>query len=1047
MLLIFFGCILPSGVPVINKAEVIEILKKSGLADGQTPLRFADDSGFADITIPETDSSADAENLLVNKESETPQLVTTRKKPKFFKMPENPQLVTAPKNSEFGGPPEAPPFIKPPEVPSAVKATQNQQLSWFEDDDTPPPFEQIMRVIRAGQSDKATFRRVSELSWDYTDDFDEDVYIPSGANTWKYMSVDQLHSYFYHRKQFKNGIFITKFPTYIYIYISEVLLRDNAPAQLAFILSNTAHKYPNIKSDICRYIKDCYIVNDIDVPFYTYLTSFGAEDFFQSYKPDDMDSRNALGDLFSSSDYDISRSKFISDHPDMRDRCRELFDCVLENAAPLFEIYGISAADLVRSDAGETEYYYPFTGVLYCGEFKRTNEAKLSSTEVYKKRGAWFVRSVVYTPKSTRVFAGFLLKSIENKLREKNRFGYLLKLDADDISNDIAGYGGSKTTDRLANIVRSGEFSAIIREVCETDGTVNPVPTAEKLLERMNSPLIAAFRRMKRVEVNADAMFREEMLFKLQSEEIAELTVPEDEAANFRTVTNHHIRSLDEMDTPEFEDYVYWRTRVKSGLVAPLSTSFERLYISEIVNDSHLSPIEKVETLAEFIRRSLETESDVKSREKCFAAWLKDLYLCNAYQMDKNGSVIPFYDIIVKYNLVFLYPEHFINTDDQSNMAEAIVKLAGDGLKKSKFFLPETKELLFRTIYGCFNAMCAMLTEAGIDPDELFIERVVTDFRPFDKGILYFPVVLPAHLKIVLSPGEYITTDRHNHFTRVAIEPERKLLPLICTFLVREVEKALRNAVGFGGKVSTLTNFKERFAQKLERKYSDMRYTTIGRKSWLAAESILCSDSLAEMYEDLARYILKHEFPDIVIAKPPKKTAVKAPEPPPEPIPIKVEVDFQKLVTIRSDAEDIAKKLIIDESESKVTSVPQSTSTDKPAQYKIHNITATPHITPEPIVTAEPATATTTEAAKTHDSGDPYKDFVNALDEDSRILLNMISSGKSTADCEAFLRSKNKMPEVAINAINEKALEYTGDIVLEDFSIIEDYKEIIKAIM
>jgi hypothetical protein len=967
------------GVTALTKAEVIESLKKAGLADGQTSLRFAGDGGFAEITIP-----AKNHDLL----------------------PENKHDLLPEKNLD-----------------TSRYSVLHSNLAKPDDAETLTPYERILRFIRAGQNDKATFRRVSELSWDYTDDFDEDVYIPSGANTWKMMSVTQLHSYFYHRKQFKNGIFVTKYPTYIYIYISEVLFREGAVAQLAFILANTAHKYPNIKSDICRYIKDYYIVNRIDIPFFDYLQESGADGFFPSYKADlsgnSSDIRSTAGELYSAADADINRSKFLSEYPECKSAFRELFDTVIENVTPLFELYGIDPHELIRSDAGETEYYYPFTGVLYCGDFLRTNEAKLNTAEVYKKRGSWFVRSVVYTPKAVRIFAGYIIKAMENALREKYTYP-LLKQDTAEISRDIAGYGGTITADRLAKIVNSRDFSAIIREVCGLTGENTPVPVSEKLKMRMNSPVYSSFRAIMSVDTSADfapdVSFRDALIFSMQSEMIAELRTEADETSVFRTVTNRNISHFNDFYADEFYDYIYWRTRVRENLNIPLSFSFERIYISEIVNDKALSPLEKINTLAGFIGKCIKTETELKNREKSLVTWLKDCYLCNS-PLSKNAELaehdektLPgFLELIEKHRLTAYYPDFFLRSDDPALAADAIIKLSGDSLRRSKFFLPETEKLILTAVFRSYKALTDKLPEAEIDPDALFFERAVSDYRPFDKGILCYPVMLPAHLKIEVSPDEYFISETQNRFTRVAFEPERKLFPLVCSFLTREVEINLRNAVGFKGKVSSLPHFAERFRQKLDVKYKNDHYNTAGEKLWRAAANIICSDGFPDMIEKQCSYLLRTEFPDIVItAKTPKRAAQNITLPPPEPIPIKVEVNFRKLDTIRADAENIAKKLLVEEAEA------------------IPDVIITP---PEPVLIKTP-----------QKNGDPYKDFITALDENALKLLKMIASGVSTAECESFLRNNNLMPEVAIEAINELALEFTGDIVLENFDIIDDYK-------
>jgi hypothetical protein len=68
----------------------------------------------------------------------------------------------------------------------------------------------------------------------------------------------------------------------------------------------------------------------------------------------------------------------------------------------------------------------------------------------------------------------------------------------------------------------------------------------------------------------------------------------------------------------------------------------------------------------------------------------------------------------------------------------------------------------------------------------------------------------------------------------------------------------------------------------------------------------------------------------------------------------------------------------------------------------------------------------------------------NALNDNMKKVLKFIVDG---GDYMTYLRDKNILPEVAIEAINEAALDIIGDIIIEDFKIIEDYRDEIEGLL
>jgi hypothetical protein len=383
-------------------------------------------------------------------------------------------------------------------------------------------------------ADKASFKKMSESAWDIAVYDSEDVYIPNGANTFNFMSEEQLKSYFYHRGNFKKGVFSTKYPAYIYVYIAEVLMRENAASELAFILSNTANRYPNIKSDLCRYIKDFYIVNEIEKDFIEYIKEIGAENFFPSYMSPPEDDTTAK--LFTAGNYDSTKSSFLTSHPEIRDALPDIFGAVIENTKPLFSIYDIDPTTLIRTETGESEFYYPFTGVFYAGNFTRKSIAYLTPAERYVSRGSWFMRSVVYTPSYVRKFSHALIRMIETELRQIYEYRYQL----------TESHAGDNLNSHLSSVLSSRFLHDIISEICinfSVSGDLNiQTEASKKLASNLDREPIKSYR-----------------------EEIKK---------------NSPLAAL---DIGEYAEYLLWNAKIKKGIYE--ESPYVGLYINSLTAD------------------------------------------------------------------------------------------------------------------------------------------------------------------------------------------------------------------------------------------------------------------------------------------------------------------------------------------------------------------------------------------------------------------------------------------------------------------------------
>jgi hypothetical protein len=798
-------------------------------------------------------------------------------------------------------------------------------------------FSDIKKSVAGSGSEKASFKRISEAAWEYSETGFEDVYIPGGANIWRYMSDEQLRCYFSRREDFRKGIFNTKYPTYIYIYIAEILFRENAPENLAFILAGTAYKYPNMKSDLCRFIKDYYIVNEIEVPFSDYIKGIGAENFFPSYM--NPPAEDFYAKLFSAGDYELSKSRFLSEHFEIRRDFPKIFNAVIDNLDPLFSLFDINLESLIRADGGETEYYYPFTGVLYAGEFLRKDTATLTEAETYVRRGTWFMRSVSHTPSYTRKFAGFIKRQIDAAFRNIADYKYPLTDNSKTLAESMEALGGSRFAERLAKIISSLYLREIISDTCEIYLTGDePLysKTSVILHEKLKSEPLLSYRKIQKSETNP-------------------------------------LRSL---GIDEYSEYLSW----KNSRDSYENFDYIKVYVNEIMFDKYLKPSEDFEQLA-LVAAKINTTAAKKFMRRSL----------NDYFITKRDSfAVSFPELIEKYGITELFPEVFIHSKDKLLRAESVIKLSGKSVKLP----PELMPLYIAVVGRVYENVETALHERGINPDEVFFERHTLETLP-----------------------------------------EKKLFPFLLAFIVKFSEQIIKRELSFPGKI----NFENHayFSVKFEEKCV---YSVANYRLWRECKEYFLSETFPEMIESTVVKVLREDFPEIK-TYPGKKTAKKAkqtlivPEIPPEPI--KVEVDFSKLDRVREEADEISKKLAAEE----IAELPKAAVT---AEKLPENSSA-------PTLAEKPSAPTLAEKQPYESSPEkpiiadnPFEDFYNALDGVYREVLTLILTG---GDVNAFLREKNILPEVAAEHLNELALEFTGDIIIDDMTVIDEYFDDLKNVV
>lgn len=245
------------------------------------------------------------------------------------------------------------------------------------------------------------------------------------------------------------------------------------------------------------------------------------------------------------------------------------------------------------------------------------------------------------------------------------------------------------------------------------------------------------------------------------------------------------------------------------------------------------------------------------------------------------------------------------------------------------------------------------------------------------------------------------------------------------TYTIKIIENELRKALGFRSKlqpnpssVTSIYNNDYRLKRKYEKRLD--RFCTEDYRKMVEEKTIEFFDSTG-----IERMIMSKAYQrkkEMERKKAKQQAAIKLSQP---PVPVVLEIDRSKFESIRRVSEEIQAALIIED---------DNTSSDSSVQTIVKN-----SVTPE---TEEKNIAVPDEL--TYDN--EYLQFVNSLSylEKQTLLMIVDNCPELLKNLNQLAIDNNDMLEAIIDRINEKALEYIADNVIE-FSeapiVYEEYIE------
>lgn len=277
-------------------------------------------------------------------------------------------------------------------------------------------------------------------------------------------SNSQLRTYFTWRTNARRGVYTDVVDQYPVLYCYELLNKigvtdaQDALNRLLDVLKNT-HLEQKYHDRLKRWIKDFYAFNRISSPLPFEDEMKSQRDYRAISEIEEGNFSDKLDFLADNSVYEINKSEFMNENN--RIIINEALERVLDALAQYFNKHGIELSALICGEFRTDYSWKPFECAIV--DIKRQegfHEVHISAVErysLYRKEPVleYFEVSVLSG------FVGYILKSIEAKLRRLTSYGKYLNPLSNMMKNDLMGRR------KLSAIINAPEFSSLIADTVE----------------------------------------------------------------------------------------------------------------------------------------------------------------------------------------------------------------------------------------------------------------------------------------------------------------------------------------------------------------------------------------------------------------------------------------------------------------------------------------------------------------------------------------------------------------------------------------------------
>ena len=492
------------------------------------------------------------------------------------------------------------------------------------------------------------------------------------------------------------------------------------------------------------------------------------------------------------------------------------------------------------------------------------------------------------------------------------------------------------------------------------------------------------------------------------------------------TYCNYYCNSTFEyMDLREKREYFSWRTQIRKGEHIKAKPQYVLVYLSELINNipQKNNSKERFDYFLDFVVNIDSYMINGDYYNYLIKEWLVSFYVLNdvPYSKYEFNSMLPeryrckeneFYNILpsTKYS----ESKELLNRYSNYKFLNSIFYESEYG-----YLLPEAIDYVFKTVEEYLKKFRINWFDAIFNS----IEYEKDYWYPYQNLTFYVGEQIPDKEVELVNGEKYIIKDGKGYRLFYGYYPNPYSGAIAYT--IKIIENELRKALGFRAKLRPNSNIvTENYycSPSLIKKYGKrlIRFCSEEYKKLVEESTVEFFDSTG-----IDRMIMSKSY-QLKKEKAKQKAAVESAQ---SPAPIVLEIDRSKFESIRKVSEEIQSALIIDDDD--------SLSSDNNIQS----------------INSNSVESETEEKSKTasdeFDSDNEYVMFINSLSSLEKQVLEIVvyADTESLNKLNRLAISNNDMLEAVIDRINEKALEYIDDNVI-DFSevpvVYEDYSEEVK---
>lgn len=837
-----------------------------------------------------------------------------------------------------------------------------------------------------------------------------------GEPTYEELSDAQLLYYLSWRTKVRKGNIESTYLAYVYLYAYELINHIGVAdatdgfAQLARLINRCKGANQELDRLLCIWLKEFYVVNAFTEDFSSLLNKFSLTTCYPELMEEAPKQKLSFAFLGHLSSYPIERSKFLRGEPKkLLEKC---FDSVMQNFSPLFTLYGLNIEDLVEGKPAKSYWWRLFHGAVYQPVVTGDKEVIISGKEYYVcKDNLWSYYRPAQNNSELSMIVGYLVKRIEARLRILMKHRYALSADELNLRDFLLYAGGAyqafwkvMTDPYFGQIIDSATI-AYYRKWKEDPNTLPEKvksPVAEKIRKQLKTEPYRTICEVRNL-IKLNEFSHQGDHFMAQAKAFATLEA-EGEISNIPTAME--FPSYLQMSIEEIKSYFIWRTNWRANKEPENIFPFIKLYAAELI--CGIGSEEPLDTLKKLTQLLLFYEKGNIGVKRMLTAYVKDYYIC-------QGIALPFDQLVRSLHLESFYANTLLAMASYGSWYRLLGRRSDYEIEKSRFFSAEKEPIL----EGCFNEVMTQLTNYfsrhEIDVFTLMTGAVRSDhtWRPFAGGIL--PDEMTKKDVVVELSRHEIYHCKDGYWWCEKYPEEAQGTAQLAGYVLKRTEAQLRR----------LTQDKYKLTPKISSLISAL---SARKEKWKsAAVNAVSNEAFDQTIDDAVAAHIRQHHPEILRGTQEVKER-----------PVKVTIDKDLLQGIREKAAQNQEKLL------SYGEVPDEQTAETEGQAMTGD---TVSIDPD-VLQSNPGKLS--DAVLIEESG--WGGLRQALTVCEKEALVIIAAGHEVTEQLFCLASDNGiMREVLFEHINEKALDFIGDSLIEgqekEIFIYEDYLNEVKAIL